>query len=135
LTQDEFAQRCRISISFASLLERGERSPSFETLLQVAAALEVSPADLFKAEQSHEFDDPYFTRLLDFARAKHLTRPQVDRLIAVGSAMFDPGIDARNSQAQQAIPSEICSEKGCERAILAKGLCALHYHRLRRARL
>ena len=28
-----------------------------------------------------------------------------------------------------------CSEAGCERPVLAKGLCASHYHRARRARL
>ncbi|HYX92521.1 MAG TPA: helix-turn-helix transcriptional regulator, partial [Myxococcaceae bacterium] len=34
MTQEDFAQRGGISISFASLLERGERSPSYETLVQ-----------------------------------------------------------------------------------------------------
>ena len=39
LTQEEFATRCGISVSFASLLERGERSPSYETLVDVAKSL------------------------------------------------------------------------------------------------
>src|ERR1700738_815087 len=47
LTQEEFAARCGISISFASLLERGERSPSYETLLHMATALETSLEELF----------------------------------------------------------------------------------------
>src|SRR5881628_1274405 len=33
LTQEDFAAACGISVSFASLLERGERSPSYETLV------------------------------------------------------------------------------------------------------
>lgn len=134
LTQEEFARRCGISISFASLLERGERSPSFETLLQAAAALDVLPAELFNEERNAEIDDPYFARLLDFARSKKLTRSQVDRWIAVGTAMIDPDIDASHRPAPRVNSDVICSEKGCERRILARGLCALHYHRFRRSR-
>ena len=39
MTQEDFAARCGISVSFASLLERGERTPSYETLVQVAAPI------------------------------------------------------------------------------------------------
>src|SRR5688572_31274911 len=48
LKQEELARRCGISVSFVSLLERGERSPSYETLLLVAKALEVPVQELFR---------------------------------------------------------------------------------------
>src|SRR3954454_18672757 len=73
LTQEEFARRCGISVSFASLLERGERSPSYDTLLTIARALEVPVADLFReGASSLEVQEPSHARLVEFARRAHL---------------------------------------------------------------
>ncbi|MBX5484257.1 MAG: helix-turn-helix domain-containing protein [Myxococcaceae bacterium] len=137
LTQEDFAQRSGISVSFASLLERGERSPSYETLVQVAAALEVPLAELFRDFSGAGYDDPYYGRLVDFARRAKLTRAQVDRLLAVAVAMFEvaPQQSGRNSGPVRTRESAVCSEEGCGRAVLARGMCASHYHRARRARL
>ncbi len=129
LTQEEFAKRCDISVSFASLLERGERSPSYETLLAIAEALGVSVAELFR-EGAGAMSDPSHARLLDFARRAQLSRNQVERFIAVGAAMFavEPERDGGED-----VPR--CAVENCERPVLARGLCASHYHRDRRARL
>ena len=136
MTQEDFAQRGGISISFASLLERGERSPSYETLVQVAAALEVPLAELFRDISGHAYDDPYFGRLVEFARRARLSRSQIDRLLAVASAMFDLAPQApRANGNDRARTVAVCSEHGCGRPVLARGLCASHYHRARRARL
>jgi transcriptional regulator with XRE-family HTH domain len=135
LTQEDFAQRSGISVSFASLLERGERSPSYETLVQVASALDVSLPELFRDFSGGGYDDPYFGRLLDFARRTRLTRGQVDRLIAVAQAMFDSAPPAGRPAAPGTNASAICSEEGCTRVVLARNLCASHYHRARRARM
>lgn len=129
LTQEEFAARCGISVSFASLLERGERSPSYETLLQVCSALGVSLAELFQDAPNVAYDDPYFHRLLDYARGRRLSREQIDRWIAVGQAMFDD-----NEGKIQRSDAPPCQEPNCQRPVLAKGLCASHYHRARRAK-
>lgn len=130
LTQEAFALRCGISVSFASLLERGERSPSYETLIAIARALEVAVSELFRDGPTFAADDPSHVRLLDFARKAQLTRAQVDRVIAVGHAMF--GIE---SDTRRAGRGATCSEDGCDRPVLARGLCGPHYHRARRARL
>lgn len=130
LTQEAFALRCGISVSFASLLERGERSPSYETLIAIARALEVPVAELFRDGSSLASDDPSHVRLLDFARRAQLSRQQVDRVIAVGHAMFGLELDQRRGGRQST-----CSEEGCDRPVLARGLCGPHYHRARRARL
>lgn len=124
LTQEEFAKRCGISVSFASLLERGERSPSYETILTVARALEVGAGELFRDGPSVDAADPSHARLLDFARKAHLTRAQVDRLVAVGYAMFGLEPEARSRAPRQ----ELCSVEGCTRPVLARGLCGPHYH-------
>lgn len=128
LTQEAFAKRCEISVSYASLLERGERSPSYSMLLAVAKALDMGPAELVREpEEQADEADPAHLSLLEFAKRGQLSRAQVQRLIHVGEAMFDV---ARNTS-----PAEMCSTPDCERKVLAKGLCALHYHRDRRSRL
>lgn len=133
LTQEDFAKRCGISVSFASLLERGERSPSYDTLLTIAKALEVPVAELFRGDgASLEAQDPSHARLLEFARRAHLSRAQVERFVAVGYAMF--GLEPEQGAALvRGAPR--CSVEGCERPVLARGMCAPHYHRARRARL
>lgn len=137
MTQEEFATRCGISVSFASLLERGERSPSYETLLQMADALGIPPAELFRSDSSPGYDDAYYSKLVEFARRRKLSRPQVDRLMAVGQAMFDGRIESTTTRPTTARAGKLleCSMSGCGRAVLAKGLCASHYHRARRAKV
>ncbi len=132
MTQEEFANRSGISVSFASLLERGERSPSYETLLQISAALSVHVSDLFRDGTPEEPVNPGAVRLGEFQRRAQLSMPQIDRLIAVAHAMFD----VRPVAQAEPVPVKRaggCSEPGCEKAVLAKGLCASHYHRARRA--
>jgi transcriptional regulator with XRE-family HTH domain len=127
LTQEDFAARSGISVSFASLLERGERSPSYETLVQMAGALAVSLAELFRAEDETEVGAH---RLVEFVRLRGLTRDEVERLLAVAEAMFVE----RPSGGDVGEQAPRCQEEGCERPVLARGLCVAHYHRARRAR-
>ena len=47
MTQEDLAERADISVSFLSMIERGERAPHIETLASLATALEVHIADLF----------------------------------------------------------------------------------------
>ncbi len=49
LTQEELAERADISVSFLSMIERGERAPHIETLARIAEALDVELAELFSA--------------------------------------------------------------------------------------
>lgn len=135
MTQEEFAARCGISVSFASLLERGERSPSYETLVEVAQALEVQMAELFRTAVLEGYDDPYYARLVEFARKARMSRPQVDRLLAVGQAMFGIEGGGQANLPPSRPEGATCSVEGCSRPVLAKGLCTSHYHRARRARL
>ncbi|HYI02675.1 helix-turn-helix transcriptional regulator [Hyalangium sp.] len=128
LTQEDFAVRCGISVSFASLLERGERSPSYETLLQVAAALGLPPSELFRLEED---DDTGADRLVHFIRQRQLSREDVDRMLSVAELLFADAGPRRDDKAPD--PAR-CAEPGCGRAVLARGLCVAHYHRARRAK-
>jgi transcriptional regulator with XRE-family HTH domain len=126
LTQEDFARACGISVSFASLLERGERSPSYDTLLQVASAMGVPLAELFREPAAES--DAGEERLLELARTRRLSRADVDRLLAVAELLFkDGGAEAQPEAAR-------CSEADCAGKVLARGLCSAHYHRARRAR-
>lgn len=127
LTQEDFAARCAISVSFASLLERGERSPSHETLVQVAGALGVSLAELF---QDEEDEATGAFRLVALVRERRLTRSQVEQLLAVAELLFTEGTPAPPPEP----PAPRCEVTGCGRAVLARRLCVAHYHRARRAR-
>ena len=53
LTQEQLAERARISVDFLSLIERGRNSPSFENLDTLAEALDVSVAQLFTFEETN----------------------------------------------------------------------------------
>jgi transcriptional regulator with XRE-family HTH domain len=136
ITQEDFASRCGISVSFASLLERGERSPSYETMLQIADALDIPLSELFRNAGVPSYDDPYYSKLIEFARRRKLSRAQVDRLIAVGQAVFDVRLDAPPTRPalNRRSRSAECSVESCGRPVLAKGLCSSHYHRARRAK-
>lgn len=85
LTQEAFATRSGISVSFVSLLERGIRSPSYETLVRIAQALEVPLAELFRQVAP---EGRASQRLADYARARKLSLEDAERLIAVADAMF-----------------------------------------------
>lgn len=127
LTQEDFAARCGISVSFASLLERGERSPSYETLLQVASALDLPLWELLRLDDAQ---DAGVHRLESFARARRLSRTDLDRLLAVAEVMFSEASPSAEEEARPA-PAR-CGEPGCVRPVLARGLCTAHYHRERR---
>jgi transcriptional regulator with XRE-family HTH domain len=50
LTQEQLVERAGISVDFLSLIERGKNSPSFDSLSELAEALEVTVAQLFDFE-------------------------------------------------------------------------------------
>ncbi|MCL2314388.1 MAG: helix-turn-helix domain-containing protein [Proteobacteria bacterium] len=126
ITQDEMAARCGITFGFVSLLERGERSPSYETLWRISQALGVSISELFFEDGLEKGEAYALERLLRFAKRGELTAEQVERFIAVGHAMFGfyPGIHCKPTHG-------LCGVEGCGQKILARGLCSAHYHKSR----
>jgi transcriptional regulator with XRE-family HTH domain len=89
-TQEDLAERARISVSFLSMIERGERVAHVETLAALAEALGVSLAELFAGADSRNTDAAEVMRpLSDFCRARSLTPHDVDKLLGVARAMFN----------------------------------------------
>ncbi|MBZ5704218.1 MAG: helix-turn-helix domain-containing protein [Acidobacteriia bacterium] len=54
LTQEQFAEKAKISVDFLSLIERGRNSPSFENIENLARALGLPVADLFSFEENDQ---------------------------------------------------------------------------------
>ena len=88
MTQEDLSERARISVSFLSMIERGERSPHLETLAAIAEALEVRVAVLFAEEQDGEDVESIYKPLVDACRKYNLGKRDVERLISVVRNMF-----------------------------------------------
>ena len=89
-TQEDLAERAKISVSFLSMIERGERVAHVETLAALAEALGVSLAELFAGADSRNADPSEMMRpLSDFCRSRSLTSHDVDKLLGVARAMFN----------------------------------------------
>lgn len=52
LTQEGLAEKTHLSVDFIGMIERGERSPSFENIEKLAEALDVDVKDMFDFEKS-----------------------------------------------------------------------------------
>jgi transcriptional regulator with XRE-family HTH domain len=90
MTQEDLSERARISVSFLSMIERGERSPHLETVAAIAEALEVRIADLFLDDRERESGnvEPIYRPLLEACRKHNLGKRDVDRLVSVVRTMF-----------------------------------------------
>jgi transcriptional regulator with XRE-family HTH domain len=88
MTQEDLSERARISVSFLSMIERGERSPHLETLAAIARALEVSVADLFLDEAGGGAVEPVYRPLVEACRKHNLGKRDVERLLSAVRTMF-----------------------------------------------
>ena len=89
-TQEELADRAKISVSFLSMIERGERVAHVETLESLARSLGVRLSDLFvePAEEAQGVED-LLRPLADLVRSRNLGLRDVEKLVSVARALFD----------------------------------------------
>jgi transcriptional regulator with XRE-family HTH domain len=88
MTQEELSERARISVSFLSMIERGERAPHLETLAAIAAALDVRLADLFAEGETGSEPDPVYGALIEACRRHNLGKRDIERLVSMMRSMF-----------------------------------------------
>jgi transcriptional regulator with XRE-family HTH domain len=88
VTQEDLAKKAEISVSFLSMIERGERAPHLETLAKVAAALQVPITELFSFDSDPDKVDALYRPLVEFCRKQTMTKRDIDRLIAVARSIF-----------------------------------------------
>lgn len=68
-TQEALAERAELSVSFLSMVERGERVPHVHTLANIAAALGIRLRDLFDG-----VDDDQGVVIVDRKRSRYESR-------------------------------------------------------------
>jgi transcriptional regulator with XRE-family HTH domain len=88
VTQEELADKAEISVSFLSMIERGERAPHLETLSKLAGALAVPITELFSFDSDPDKVDALYRPLIEFCRKQTMTKKDVDRLLAVARSVF-----------------------------------------------
>ena len=91
-TQEELAERAQISVSFLSMIERGERVAHVETLAALAEALGVTLSELFSGTEgllAEGEPQDVLRPLSEFARARRLTSRDIEKLLGVARAMFN----------------------------------------------
>jgi transcriptional regulator with XRE-family HTH domain len=87
-TQEELAQEARISVSFLSMIERGERVAHVKTLAALADALDVPLSELFSGIDRPSSPPDLLRPLSDFCRSRRLSPQDVEKLLGVARAMF-----------------------------------------------
>ena len=89
-TQEDLAERAKISVSFLSMIERGERVAHVETLAALAESLGVTLSELFSGTEvpAEGQDQDVLRPLSEFARARRLNARDVEKLLGVARAMF-----------------------------------------------
>ncbi|MHB1845245.1 MAG: helix-turn-helix domain-containing protein [Deltaproteobacteria bacterium] len=92
LTQEQLAERADISVSFLSMIERGERAAHVETLASLADGLSVPIVALLSDAGDRPGErEPSLTPLAELIERQRLTRRDVERLLVVAKALFPPG--------------------------------------------
>lgn len=88
-TQEGLAERAHISVSFLSMIERGERVAHMETCENVAQALGVTLCELFNGVESWPLENPSdWQQLIDFIREKRLRPDAIRQLLDQAKQMF-----------------------------------------------
>jgi len=88
LTQQELAERAKISVSFLSMIERGDRVPHIETLAKLADALRVPLPEMFLGLGETEGSPRLLDSLIEYLEHQPLDTDDVEVLLVVAKAMF-----------------------------------------------
>jgi DNA-binding XRE family transcriptional regulator len=96
LTQEELARRAGISVSFLSMIERGERVAHLKTFAALADALDVLLAELFSGVDQEPSSASDLARpLSNFCRSRRLSSRDIERLLGMARAMFNEKPDRK----------------------------------------
>lgn len=85
LSQEELAERAKISSKYLSRIEMGQHFPSIDTLVNLADVLKVELKDFF--EFAHETDDPKELKRIMDGILQETDRDKLKLLVKVARAM------------------------------------------------
>ena len=79
LSQDELAYRADLHRTYVTNIEQGTRNISFDTIVKISSAFDVSLSDLFQEFELHLLDDDRAVRSYkaDRVLASHLTKESI----------------------------------------------------------
>lgn len=88
LTQEEAAERASLNPKYSGQIERGEKRPSFDAIVSLARALQVSPSVFFRLDRE-EGDEKAVRRNLD-GLLRRCTFEQLRQVYRVTKAIVEP---------------------------------------------
>jgi len=89
LTQEQLAERAGISVSFLSMIERGDRVPHLETLAMLSKPLGVSLAEVFVGiGESSASRQSTLLPLVDFLEQQSLDAGDVEALLIIAKTLL-----------------------------------------------
>jgi transcriptional regulator with XRE-family HTH domain len=88
LSQEETAERARLNPKYLGQIERGEKRPSFDAVMSLAKALQVSPSVFYQLDRE-EGDEKSVRRNID-GLLRHCTVEQLRQVYRVAKAMIEP---------------------------------------------
>ena len=87
-TQEDLAERARISVSFLSMIERAERVPHVETLVVLAKCLGVTLSQIFDGVSESRQDNNVLLPLTVYLERLPLSSGDVEALVLIARTMF-----------------------------------------------
>lgn len=88
VTLQDLASKAEISVSFLSMIENGSRAPHLETLVKIAASLQVPITELFRFDSDPDKVDALYRPLIEYCRKQTMTKRDVEKLLAVAKGVF-----------------------------------------------
>jgi len=89
LTQEQLAERAGISVSFLSMIERGDRVPHLETLAMLSKPLGVSLAEIFVGiGEPSASNQNALLPLIEFLEQQSLDSADVEALLVIAKALL-----------------------------------------------
>jgi transcriptional regulator with XRE-family HTH domain len=89
LTQEQLAERASISVSFLSMIERGDRVPHLQTLAMLAKPLGVSLAEVFIGiGESSPSGQNALLPLIEYLEQQSLDSGDVEALLVIAKALL-----------------------------------------------
>lgn len=88
ITQEDAAERAHLNPKYLGEIERGVKRPSFEAIMALAKALNVSPATFFQFDLA-ECNDKILRRRID-ALVQSSKVPQLQQVYRVLKALLEP---------------------------------------------
>jgi transcriptional regulator with XRE-family HTH domain len=88
LTQEEAAERASLNPKYLGQIERGEKRPSFDAIMSLAKALQVSPSVFFQLDRE-EGDEKVVRKNID-SLLRHCTFEQLRQVYKVANVCSVP---------------------------------------------